>query len=136
MLLIFVASRSFRSSSLYCTYLLLVFPPAPANNSDESFGKNTVFASDNTFMTGLLEVVSIYAYVLYGESFVEISVRTRPLAFSDWIKYAADALASKSNLAFEDPWFLKVPSGFISDDELIKVWNFPLSKYDTLPGKL
>ena len=63
MLLTFEASNPVRYKLSYCTYLLLAFPPAPANSSDESSGKNTVSASDNTFMTGLLEVVSIYRVV-------------------------------------------------------------------------
>ena len=48
MLLTFEASNPFRYKFQYFTYLLLAFTPAPANSSDESFGKNVVFASDNT----------------------------------------------------------------------------------------
>ena len=102
MLLIFVASSPFRSTFLYFTYLLLAFPPVPANSSDESSGRKVVSASDSILITGLLEVVSTYAYVLYGEPFVEISVRTRPSDFAFAINFAS-LLYSKSNLVFEVP---------------------------------
>ena len=128
MLLTFEASNPVRYKAAYCTYLLLAFPPAPANNSDESSGKNVVSASDNTFIVAILETTFTYAYVLYGESFVEISVRTCPSDFAFSIKDFASLVYSKKNLAFEVPWFLNVPSEFISGDELINVWNFPLSR--------
>ena len=100
MLLTFEASNPFRYKFQYFTYLLLAFPPAPANNSDESSGKNVVFASDNIFIVALLETIFTYAYVLYGESFVETSVRTCPSDFAFSIKDFASFVYSRENVLF------------------------------------